>query len=336
MSNTSYAVRASKDDIHLSGKTSKAGISAQDKKPIVLSQPAQRPASVTGIKAILNSVNPRPIDNASRQGLTDTTSHNTANNRKLLTKRSNVVFKDHLPPVAEAKLSTVKQTAPRTSDPVKEDPITRPSTASSYREHPKKETKQVSLPAKINDVQVIPSALDIHSESSYVIEPPVPAKVSPVEPSLPEEKEPPKADVPEAVSLPEAKEAHKPEGTLPRDSLDLAHARSDHAVAPSEPEEYWDEEDDYNEEDDGYATARSYPSRSENTTGAAAPVLFPKYNQKAKKEIAVAKQIVESSRTTDDIEDEMWDTSMVAEYGDEIFDYMRELEVRLSTQLSAG
>lgn len=46
-----------------------------------------------------------------------------------------------------------------------------------------------------------------------------------------------------------------------------------------------------------------------------------------KKEIAAATELVESSRTQEEIEDEAWDTSMVAEYGDEIFAYMRELEV---------
>lgn len=332
MSNTSYTVRASKDDSHLSGKnSSKAGtISAEDKKPIVLSQPAQRPVSVTGVKAILNSVRSRPSDNAPRQGLTDTTSHNTANNRKLLTKRSNVVFKDHLPPVVETKPSTtIKPTGHRTSDPVKEDLGTRPSTASSYREYSKKEANEVTLPAKLNDIEVNPSSLDIHSDKSYVIEPSAPNKDSPSESAVTEEEQPSRSTLPETVSLPEVKDTQKSESTLPRHSLDLAHARSDHAGAPSEPEE-WDEED-YNEEDDGYATARSHPSRSENTTGTAATVLFPKYNQKAKKEIAVAKQLVETSRTTDDIEDEMWDTSMVAEYGDDIFDYMRELEVSFVT-----
>jgi G2/mitotic-specific cyclin 3/4 len=50
-------------------------------------------------------------------------------------------------------------------------------------------------------------------------------------------------------------------------------------------------------------------------------------NQKIKREIAAAKQYVEGSRTAEEIEDDSWDTSMVAEYGDEIFQYMRELEV---------
>lgn len=101
----------------------------------------------------------------------------------------------------------------------------------------------------------------------------------------------------------------------------------------SEPEEYWEEEEEeevYDEQ--GYTTAHSYRSRGDNTTGGATIVLFPKVTNKVKKELAIAKDIVENSRTPEEIEDEAWDTSMVAEYGDEIFSYMRELEVsRLHT-----
>jgi hypothetical protein len=43
--------------------------------------------------------------------------------------------------------------------------------------------------------------------------------------------------------------------------------------------------------------------------------------------LAAAKEIVEATRTAEEIEDECYDTSMVAEYGDEIFDYMKQLEV---------
>ncbi|RDW94872.1 cyclin-like protein [Coleophoma crateriformis] len=105
------------------------------------------------------------------------------------------------------------------------------------------------------------------------------------------------------------------------------------SVAPpavSEPEEYWEEEEEdeiYDEQ--GYTTAHSYPSRGDNTTGGATTVLFPKITNKAKKELAAAREIVESSRTQDEIDDETWDTSMVAEYGDEIFAYMRELEIKM-------
>ncbi|KAI9718446.1 MAG: hypothetical protein M1812_004167 [Candelaria pacifica] len=98
----------------------------------------------------------------------------------------------------------------------------------------------------------------------------------------------------------------------------------------SEPEEYWDDEEyDEQVEDDGYTTARSYPSRGDNTTGGATTVLFPQMNVKVRRELAAAKQLVESSKTVEEIEDETWDTSMVAEYGDEIFQYMRELEIKM-------
>ena len=59
-------------------------------------------------------------------------------------------------------------------------------------------------------------------------------------------------------------------------------------------------------------------------------VLVPKCTDKVLKELEAAKAYVDATRTADDIEDEQWDTSMVAEYGDEIFGYMRELENRMS------
>ncbi|KAI9775108.1 MAG: hypothetical protein M1835_005934 [Candelina submexicana] len=97
----------------------------------------------------------------------------------------------------------------------------------------------------------------------------------------------------------------------------------------SEPEEYWDDEEYDDQGEDGYTTARSYPSRGDNTTGGATTILFPQMNVKVKRELAAAKQVIEGSKTVEEIEDESWDTSMVAEYGDEIFQYMRELEIKM-------
>jgi hypothetical protein len=93
------------------------------------------------------------------------------------------------------------------------------------------------------------------------------------------------------------------------------------------PEEYWDEEYDYPYEEDGYATTRSHRSRGDNTTGAATVEIFPNYNQEARRELAMAKKIVESSHTAEDYDEECWDTSMMTEYGPEIFQYLRDLEV---------
>ena len=52
-------------------------------------------------------------------------------------------------------------------------------------------------------------------------------------------------------------------------------------------------------------------------------------NQKAKKEIAAARELIERSKTAQELEDEAWDTTMVAEYGEEIFQYMKDLEVTI-------
>jgi len=95
----------------------------------------------------------------------------------------------------------------------------------------------------------------------------------------------------------------------------------------SEAEEYWEEEEEEVYDEQGYTTAHSYRSRGDNTTGGATTVMIPKVSSNVERELAAAKMIVEGSRTREDIEDDAWDTSMVAEYGEEIFGYMRELEV---------
>lgn len=92
--------------------------------------------------------------------------------------------------------------------------------------------------------------------------------------------------------------------------------------ARSEPDECWaEEEDDYYEEETGALDIL------DETTGIPA-VLHPKVTGRVQRELEDAKLEVQRTRTFDDIEEETWDVSMVAEYGDEIFEYMRELEVR--------
>ncbi|KAH7132633.1 cyclin-like protein [Dendryphion nanum] len=103
-------------------------------------------------------------------------------------------------------------------------------------------------------------------------------------------------------------------------------------AARLEPEEYWDEDDDEIEEyfdADGYTTARSIRSRGDNTTGGVTLLLAPRITLKSQRELEVAKQWVDTNKSPEDVEDEQWDTSMVAEYGEEIFSYMHDLEERL-------
>ncbi|KAF1359782.1 hypothetical protein EJ07DRAFT_165877 [Lizonia empirigonia] len=95
-------------------------------------------------------------------------------------------------------------------------------------------------------------------------------------------------------------------------------------------EEYWDEDDEEEYFDaDGYTTARSLRSRCDNTTGGVTLVLAPRITAKTQRELEAARQFVELHRSPEDVEDEQWDTSMVAEYGDEIFEYMHALEEKM-------
>lgn len=99
--------------------------------------------------------------------------------------------------------------------------------------------------------------------------------------------------------------------------------------APLAPEldEYSDE--DYDEDlydEQGYTTAHSFKSYGDNTNGATT-LLVPKLTAMTQQELEEAKAHVKKHRPVNDVEEEEWDVSMVAEYGEEIFEYMRELEV---------
>ncbi|KAK2047736.1 cyclin domain-containing protein [Colletotrichum somersetense] len=131
----------------------------------------------------------------------------------------------------------------------------------------------------------------------------------------------------------EDKDQHKavalPEGNAEKHAMEQL-AESVGAPTMSEPEEYWDEEEEEELYDDqGYTTAHSYRSRGDLTTGGATTVLAPKVTDKVEQELETARAIVESTRTQEEVDDEVWDVCMVAEYGEDIFEYMRELEMRM-------
>ncbi|KAM3422880.1 hypothetical protein BST61_g362 [Cercospora zeina] len=89
-----------------------------------------------------------------------------------------------------------------------------------------------------------------------------------------------------------------------------------------------DQDDEYEDDDQDYMTARSFGISDQ--TQDLTTIFNPQHTKKALVEIVEAKEHVEATRTAEDIEDEQWDTSMVAEYGEEIFEYMREMETRMS------
>lgn len=97
-----------------------------------------------------------------------------------------------------------------------------------------------------------------------------------------------------------------------------------------EAEEYWDEEEEQEQElydEQGYTTAHSYRSHGDNTTSGPTTLLAPSVTADVREELEMAKDCVLQNQTEEEVEEEAWDVSMVAEYGDEIFEYMRELEV---------
>ncbi|KAJ5800237.1 uncharacterized protein N7518_002305 [Penicillium psychrosexuale] len=90
--------------------------------------------------------------------------------------------------------------------------------------------------------------------------------------------------------------------------------------AVSEPEE-WDGDDTE------YHVAPFYSFRGDNTDGTT--VIYPCMSNVTTREMFRAKDIVESEQTPEDIEEELLDTTMVAEYGDEIFLHLRKKEIEM-------
>ncbi|KAL6798716.1 cyclin-like protein [Trichoderma sp. SZMC 28012] len=100
-------------------------------------------------------------------------------------------------------------------------------------------------------------------------------------------------------------------------------------LALSEAEEYWDEEDEeYDDQDQGYTTAHSTRSR-DMTLGNATTILAPRVTSRVQCELDEARIEVEQTITPEEVDEEMWDVSMVAEYGEEIFEYLREMEMKM-------
>ncbi|KAL2160623.1 hypothetical protein VTH06DRAFT_1311 [Thermothelomyces fergusii] len=113
------------------------------------------------------------------------------------------------------------------------------------------------------------------------------------------------------------------------------HAAEQSKAAPELPgapelEEYWDEEEEqelYDEQ--GFTTAHSYRSHGDNTTSGPTTLLAPHVTASVREELEMARAYVAEHQTEEEIEEEAWDVSMVAEYGDEIFAYMRQLEAQM-------
>lgn len=353
VSNIANVSRPSKDDSAIGAKgeysiSEKPVSTLLDRKAPSFLRPAQRPLSVSGLKGLLNNVANLP---SIKQPLVDLQQPSqqisqAANTRKLGTKKSTAVFKDSL------------ATQPQNTDPEAQKPLpVAAPVAPVHREfQPRQQPKESNDPQELRlAVQQTQSTQTVQDAAQVMAPASSAAQDSSEEPAvlrsdgiyidehgqvqlygLEESIEHVEALQPsdKAILLPV--EVPNLNGRSCQDKvLDTYIAKSNSEtqrkstlVSVSEPEEYWDDEGEENYDEEGYATARSFKSRGENTTGGATTVLFPKFNQRTRKEIAAAKELVEGSKTVEELEDEAWDTTMVAEYGEEIFQYMKDLEVR--------
>lgn len=359
VSNTSNVSRPSKDDSAIGAKgdcniTEKAILIQQDKKASTFFRPAQRPLSVSGLKGLLNNVAnstnlpsvkqpsvdiPQPLQQTSQ----------AADTRKLVTKKSTAVFRD-------ATVTQPQYSAPEVQEPW---PTTAPIAPVHRELQPRQQLKEFN---ESHEAQPKPQTTQSkqageHAAQAMAAAPPA-AQTSSEEPAvlrsdgiyIDEHGQVQFYGLEESIEHVEVLQPNDKGVCLPVELLNQngktghdqvldAHFAKSYpeqyrrpTLAPvSEPEECWDDEGEENYDEEGYATARSFKSRGENTTGGATTVLIPKVNQKTRKEIAAAKVLIEGSKTTEELEDEAWDTTMVAEYGEEIFQYMKDLEVSAHT-----
>ena len=332
----------SKDDLsypvkpksHIPEKTT---LVQEESKPAALLRPAQRPLTASNLKSLLPSTNAKELDTFDHQAAGNerpTTAPVIANSRKVLTKRNTTIFKDTLlPTVSEITAAPQKDLAtgftfvPPVHQSLKKD--------TSTVDNGKLDVSQ--LQPSIHDVTVQQTSESSLKEklSHSVKEPGLTAADEREEPQIFHDSLP--VQEPQTENQHQALTAITENNNLVSDSAttalpevtkampDSSHDRYSQLPQPLEAEEYWDDEE--NVDEDGYVTAHSYKSRGDNTTGGATTVLFPQITKQVKRELAAAKQLVEATRTAEEIEDECYDTSMVAEYGDDIFTYMKELEV---------
>ena len=363
VSNIANVLRPSKDDSAIGGKgdstiQEKPLQTQYDRKTTSFLRPAQRPLSVSGLKGLLNvttTTSQQPI----KQPLSETqqpaqSTNSVANSRKAITKTSTSVFKDPtstqseqprldlqkpLPPaVPIPPVHRELQARPPLSQP-DDIPQSQPELTRKRSEHNiTREAQVITAAPSVNQASSDEPAV-LRSDGIYIDNH---GQVRLYEYTDTIEH----VDVVHAVDAADLVNVDAQKQVIRTDLdqlLDAQLARSQPdplakstTAKVAEPEEYWDEEGEENYDEEGYVTARSFRSRGENTTGGATTVLFPQVNQKAKKEIAAARELIEGSKTAEELEDEAWDTTMVAEYGEEIFQYMKDLEVIMTCLLRMG
>jgi G2/mitotic-specific cyclin 3/4 len=336
VSNTAKSLATVHDDSVLPGKSSVHADFvkplAHQEKPAAFLRPAQRPLNVAPIKGPLNTTSSTSSEQVSISA---------ASKAPLAAPRHQL---PQLPPLKRAqskKLTSIYKDSSAENEQQAKPAVnlnTRPESAPVPPVHQSLEPRQHKSQPQLKAEQ--PPIIRKTQNKYFDAQPPSQGSenVSPTEPIYEDAREDQgtiSADAYESYLrlVNEGKEEESVNAT--HEKLDRQHRHLPAPPSVSEPEEYWEDEEEEIYDEQGYTTAHSYRSKGDNTTGGATTVLFPKVTNKAKKEIAAATELFLSSRTQEDIEEDEWDTSMVTEYGDEIFAYMRELEVSLHEFLAS-
>ncbi|KAF2181934.1 hypothetical protein K469DRAFT_729072 [Zopfia rhizophila CBS 207.26] len=327
-----------KDDMQVPGKKGieldvlkdPAIVSAKELvKPAALLRPAQRPLASIIPKANQSNVANAVASTVPKHLAVDSCLQ-SANIRKVLSKKATTIFKEsHSDPVPEAASAVAAHASVPTRQSV---PAQNGSSHNGEREQiaPEQVEREIGQEAAAS---LLPTDCYAHQ---LPLEP-IPKPSAPDEAYVLEERVTVVDEESKYTSAHlEGREQYEYLDALEQQARVIEQERNEElaksqGVTGSDQEEYWDEEEEDEEyfDADGYTTARSLRLRGDNTTGGVTIVLAPRVTAKSRRELEAAKQYVESHKTAEDIEDEQWDTSMVAEYGEEIFDYMRVLEERM-------
>ncbi|KAF2140692.1 uncharacterized protein K452DRAFT_273437 [Aplosporella prunicola CBS 121167] len=317
VSNTSRVQHPVKDDLAVSGKGMKKDATLEISKSSTILRPAQRPNSTASQKI------PHQTDN-SKENVPEPVAQ-PVQAKKITAKRSTAIFREPAPvevkPSKEPLAPVQKPHSTRRERSNTAPELSPPAERMTQVETIAEETIEEHAPSVPREESTTSLQTAVVAEENYGH--PVTQAADPLS-----RKEPKHATGHEQVELPEQKTQD-----VERHQVELLSAKDLLAVAELDKyEDYYDEEDeDYYDADGytGYTTTRSLRPRADTTTGGVTVVLAPRVTARTRAELEAARQWVEDNKTAEDIEDEVWDTSMVAEYGDEIFEYMRALEERM-------
>lgn len=352
VSNTSNLLRPSKDDGAVGTRkdynpSEKYVPALYEKKSTALIRPAQRPLTVSGLKGLLNNVantNQQTHPNHALPEVQKPISQ-TANIRRLMTKSRHAGFKERSLPQLDQAGQQIENNIPAVAPvaPVHRDLASRKEVhTKTFLSEPEIDTRETAnshtSKTESEEVEQLPlSQPEILDQTSTAgsdgiyIDNNGEIRLYQYSDDTESLEEPAYEDLPASADIKQEAYVDAAENILLQGEREPEPVQKHRFTSVSEVEEYWEEEEEEEEtyDEEGYVTARSYKSRGENTTYGPTTLVVPIVNQKVKRELAAAKLLIES-KNRDEPDDEIRDTTMVAEYGDEIFQYMKELEV--STQ----